>query len=192
MNHLQGLDEYLAAHYEHSVFDQAVASGEPWEFVFHGQPPLTARILENLTYDLKVEIEGRGPEELAKLQIELLYPAGTSAAVRPQLKTDAKVRALGLEPIRHPGKRYFVKNKSLFPLMQERQVVFFILLAGEVLRGVIAGFSRYEIELHLKGGVPVTLMRHSVYDLRNKQGRCFLKSFQQQHRDWEKSPLYAP
>jgi hypothetical protein len=43
----------------------------------------------------------------------------------------------------------------------------------------------------LKGGFPVTILRHSIYDLRNKKGRCFLKSFQEEHRDWEKSHLFV-
>jgi hypothetical protein len=107
------------------------------------------------------------------------------------IKTDEKVRALGLEPIFSPHKRYFVKNKSLFPLMKEREVVFFTLLEGEMIRGLIAGFTRYDITVHLKGGQPVTILRHSVYDLRNKKGRCFLKRFQEEHRDWEKSPLFV-
>ena len=75
--------------------------------------------------------------------------------------------------------------------MKENEVVFFTLLEGDLLRGVIAGFSRYEITINLKGGVPLTILRHSIYDLRNKKGRCFLKSFQEEHRDWEKSKLYV-
>jgi len=43
----------------------------------------------------------------------------------------------------------------------------------------------------LKGEIPVTILRHSIYDLKNKKGRCFLKSFQEEHRDWEKSRLFV-
>ncbi|MBW2103558.1 MAG: hypothetical protein JRH05_13000, partial [Deltaproteobacteria bacterium] len=95
-----------------------------------------------------------------------------------------------LEPILSPKLRNHIKNKSLYPLMMEREVVFFTLLEGEIIRGVISGFTRYEIQVHMKGGVPVTLLRHAVLDLRNKKGRCFLKSFQEDRRDWEKSTLW--
>ena len=64
--------------------------------------------------------------------------------------------------------------------MNERQVLFFTLLEGEIIRGIAADFSRYDITVHLKGGIPVILLRHSVYDLRDKAGRCYLKSAVQQ------------
>jgi sRNA-binding regulator protein Hfq len=121
----------------------------------------------------------------------LLYPAELAERVRPLIKMEDKVRSLGLQAVPAPGKRSHIKNKSLFPLMKEREVVFFVLLEGEKVRGVISDFSRYEITVTLKGGLPVTLLRHSVHDLRNKRGRCFLKSFQETHRDWEKSPLFV-
>ena len=75
--------------------------------------------------------------------------------------------------------------------MKDKEVVFFTLLEGEIIRGLITGFSRYEITMSLKNGNPVTILRHSIYDLRNKKGRCFLKKFQEEHRDWEKSPLFV-
>ena len=104
---------------------------------------------------------------------------------------DKKIKELKLDSILSPRERYHIKNKSLFPLMHEREVVFFTLLEGEMLRGIICDFSRYEITLKLKGGTPVTILRHAIYDLRDKKGRCFLKSFQETRRDWEKSSLYV-
>ncbi len=55
---------------------------------------------------------------------------------------------------------------------------------------MIGSFSRYEIVLNMKGGLPVTILRHGVLDVRNKKGRCFLKSVQEKSRDWRKSELY--
>ncbi|MEJ2724650.1 MAG: hypothetical protein P8175_08390 [Deltaproteobacteria bacterium] len=192
MGYLLGLQEYLDEHYGHSVFDQALDSKQVWEFHVHGCRILKATVLENLKYDVKMHIEGQQKQEvLPKVQVKCLYPADLAEAIRGFIKTEEKVRALGLEPIFSPHKRHFVKNKSLFPLMKEREVVFFTLLEGEVIRGIIADFTRYDISVHLKGGKPVTILRHSIYDLRNKKGRCFLKSFQEEHRDWEKSSLFV-
>jgi len=191
MGHLLGLQEYLDAVYGNSVFDQVLEGSKSWEFHLHGHRIVRAAILENLTYDLKMEIEGQGQEELPKIQVKFLYPMDQSEAVRSLVKTDEKVKALELGPIPSPSERDFVKNKSLFPLMKERQVVSFTLLEGEVLRGLVTGFTRYDITVSLKGGVPVTLLRHSIYDLRNKKGRCFMKSVQEKSRDWEKSDLFV-
>ncbi len=75
--------------------------------------------------------------------------------------------------------------------MKAREVLFFTLMEGEKIKGILGGFSRYEITVNLKGGFPVYLLRHAVYDLRDKKGRCFLKSFQESRRDWEKSDLFV-
>jgi hypothetical protein len=191
MGHLVGLQEYLDEIYNTSIFDQILVSKQPYEYHLHTHRIIRARVMENLTYDLKVNIEGKGDELLPKTHVKLLYPADLAESVRPLIKTDKKVRGLGLEPILSPAMRRHVKNKSLFPLMKEKRVLLFTLLEGETMKGILAGFSRYEITLNLKGGVPVIILRHCIYDLRDKKGRCFLKSFQERHRDWEKSELFV-
>ena len=123
--------------------------------------------------------------------MKIFYPLDISEKLRPLIKTDPKVLKLSLEPIIAPGLRRHIKNKSLFPLMKERKVVIFTLLEGEVIKGLITGFSRYEITCSLKGGLPVSILRHAVYDLRDKKGRSFLKSFQGTRKDWKKSSLYV-
>lgn len=192
MGSLSGLQEYLDQNYGDSVFDVACSSREPWELHLHGHRIIQADIRVNLVYDLK--IRGVDAEEpvLSKTDVKLLYPSKLSEQVKSLLKTDKNVSKLAFEPIIKPSLRHHVKNKSLFPLMKERQVVFFTLLEGEVIKGLITGFSRYEITCSLKGGLPVTILRHAIYDLRNKKGRSFLKSFQEKHKDWKKSDLYEP
>jgi hypothetical protein len=114
MGHLQGLKEYLHEVYNHSVFDQMLTSQQLWEMHLHGQRIVQARVVQNETYDLVVEIEGQGKEELPKLQVKYLYPADSAAAIGKQLKIEKTVQGLGLEPIYAPAQRYIVKNKTLF------------------------------------------------------------------------------
>lgn len=190
MGRLEGLNEYLAQNYEVSVFDTAMASGKPWEMHLHGHRTIRAVVLENRKWDVMIDVDGGAREELQKIQVKYLYPADLSDSIKPLVKMDKKVEALKLEPIFNPRRRYFVKNKSLYPLMKEKEVLLFTLLEGEVLRGIVADFTRYDLTLSMKGGLAATILRHSIYDVRNKRGRCFLKSFQEEHRDWEKSPLY--
>ena len=190
MGYLAGLGEYLDRNYEISVFDTIMASGAPWVFQIHGNRSITAVISENDKWALTIAAEGRAKEELQKIEIKYLYPADTAADIEPLIKTDKKVGALGLEPIFAPGKRYFVKNKTLFPLMKDREVLFLTLLEGEVIRGIVVDFSRYDITVSLKGERLLTILRHGIYDLRDKKGRSFLKSFQEKHRDWEKNALF--
>jgi ribosomal protein S1 len=192
LGNLLGLSEYLDEAYHLSIFGQAFRSKKLWEFHAHNGRIVKAEVIENLKYDVTIKIPGEKDEVLPKNNIKLLYPAEQSDYIRRLLKTDEKVKALGLEPISSPKDRFHVKNKSLFPLIKERDVVFFTLLEGEIIRGIITGFSRYDITVSLKGELPITIMRHSIYDLRNKKGRCFLKSAQEKLRDWEKSDLFVP
>jgi hypothetical protein len=53
--------------------------------------------------------------------------------------------------------------------MKDKQVLFFTLLEGEIIRGIIADFSQYDITINLKGGLPVVILRHSIDDARIKQ-----------------------
>ena len=191
MDYLLGLKEYLDEKYALSVFDYALESKQPWELHMHDHRTVTAQLRDNTRYDIILNIEGRGEEVVPKVQVKFLYRSEFKTSVLPLLGSDKKIKDRAMAPILAPGKRFFVKNKSLFPLMKEKQVLFFTLLEGEIIRGIITDFSRYDITIHLKGGVPITLLRHSLFDLRNKKGRCFMKSFQETRRDWEKSDLYV-
>ena len=191
MGHLQGLNRYLNERYHHSVFDQALESKEPWELHLHNHLIITTRIVKNQKYDLEIEDTGDLGGIVPKINVKFLYPASVRDVVMPLIKTDDRIKDLNLEPILPPGKRYHIKNKSLFPLMHEKKVLFFILLEGEIIKGIVADFSRYDITVKLKDGSPITILRHAVYNLRNKGKRCFLKSFQEQHKDWKKSSLYV-
>lgn len=191
---LTGLDAYLSRHYASSVFDALVLSKAVWEVRAYPGRILRGRVMENRKFEILFlpEPETGAPISLNKIDIGFLYPAEASGEVCSLLKKDPKVEALDLKPIVSSVKRFHIKNKSLFPLMKDRVVLFFTLLEGDVLRGLISEFSRYEITLHLKGGLCVVLLRHAVFDVRDKKGRSYLKSFQNIHRDWEKSSLYVP
>jgi sRNA-binding regulator protein Hfq len=191
MGHLRGLHEYLEEQYARTVFDTTPRSGEPWELQLHKHEVITATIVGNQKYDLEISSPDTSDKILPKVNVKFLYPTVAGEQVRPLVKIDKAIKAMNLEPIASPRDRYHIKNKSLYPLMHERKVVFFTLLEGEIIKGIVAGFSRYEISVNLKGGLPITVLRHAVYDLRDKRGRSFLKGFQETHRDWRRSELYV-
>jgi len=192
MGFLSGFQEYLKEGYGTSVFDQARDSKTPWEFHLHGHRIIRAETHKNLIYDLKIKNADTHESVLSKTDVKFFYPLEISKKVRSLLKTDTQVVKAALEPIIAPALRHHIKNKSLFPLMKERKVASFTLLEGEIIKGLITGFNRYEITCSLKGGLPVSILRHAIYDLRDKKGRSFLKSFQKTRRDWKKSALYVP
>ncbi len=189
--HLAGLSEYLAEHDSRSVFDDALASDALWNFHVHPGRVITARLTGLETFDVTLAPEEAEPESLRKHDIHFLYPAEQAAAVAKLVKPEKAVAALGLEPTVFHGDRQFVKNKTLFPLMEERTVVFVTLRDGAVIRGLIAGFSRYDIRMNMKGGVAVTLLRHSLHHIRDKDGRDYLKAVQEKRQDWKKSSVFV-
>ncbi|KPK95848.1 hypothetical protein AMJ80_03240 [bacterium SM23_31] len=191
MEQLSGLTEYLRKNYNNSVFDKALSSKEFLDIYLHGYRTIRAKILENPTYDLKIKIDDQPEEIIPKINIKFIHLSEISTLVTPLIKVNNKIREHKFPPILSPVNRYHIKNKSLFPLMKERTVVFFTLLEGETIRGIISEFSKYDVTVYLKGGIPLTILRHSVYDLRDKKGRCFLKSFQQKSKDWEKSEQFV-
>ncbi len=191
MKKLDGFNDYYKTHDHLSVFDRMLKEGTLWDFHIHGDQILSARVKQNDRYDVGLAVNEQAPVQINKTTIKFVHPHEISAEIRKRMKqTDKKIKNLKLEPIMNWRDRHFIKNKTLFPLMKDRQVLFFTLLEGEIVRGIIADFSRYDITVHLKGGIPVVLLRHSIYDLRDKVGHCYLKSVQQKARDWEKSDYF--
>jgi len=169
------LKKYLAENYGKSAFDLAGKDPLPWVYHLHGRRIVSARLVQNTTFRVVLAIDGKPEEEIPKIGVKLLYPASHTEAAARLIKSDPKVQALALEPIIRAKDRHHIKNKTLFPLMEEREVLFFTLLEGEVVRGLVSAFSRYELLVSLKGGVQVAVMRHGVLDVRDKKGRCYLK-----------------
>jgi hypothetical protein len=171
-----GLKPYLEANYDNSVFDLAVNDPSPWVLYLHGRQIVQAKLLQNSTYSVSLSSAAQTEQEVNKTHIKLVCPAAHADAVTKLIKTDPKVQKQGFEPIVSPKLRHHIKNKTLFPLMQNREVLFFTLLEGEIIRGLIGAFSRYELTINLKGGRAVTVLRHSILDVRDKSGRCYLKT----------------
>jgi len=190
MTQLQGFSDYKKEHYESSCFTTLEESGEETLFLLHGQKSMTGTITRQTTYDIHVTSNG---EEVVIPKVDVKGHAKASSAevVNKLIKTDKKVSALELGPIHAPAHRNFIKNKTLYPLIKEKQVMLITLLEGEILKGLVENFSRYDIEMRMKGGVELTVLRQAIYDITDKKGRCYLKSFQKQARDWKRSELYA-
>lgn len=188
---LSGLSDYLRENYDRSIFDTAFATQTVYTFHLHTHRAISARVKTVQKYDVIMDSIDNAAETMPKLNIKYGYETALSEAVKQKITVNPAVRKKQLPVILPPAQRHHIKNKSLYPLMMDRTVLFFTLLEGEMIRGIVAGFSKYEITVHIKGGIPVTILRHAVYDVRDKKDRCYLKQFQQQTRDWKKSGYYV-
>lgn len=190
MAFLAGLSDFLAKNYGHSTFEEAARLEALYCLHLHGHTTLQAAIIASETYDITITVPDGSQQELPKIRIKMLYTAELTDRIQSQIILDEPVRSLGLGPITTARQRNFIKNKSLFTLMREQEPLAITLLEGEILRGTIHSFSRYEIVLALQGGEQVVILRHAVHDIHNVQGCSFLKASQQSLREWTKSKLY--
>jgi len=189
MSQLKGFDEYMEAQTGRSMMEeQGVGNTIVWHL--HGARKVVARLAESSTYEVVLQPENGEPIPLHKTQIKFFHATEHADALAERLKVDPEVRARNLEPILQAGARHIVKNKTLYVLMREQRVTACTLLEGELLRGLIGDFTRYELLFYLKSGVPVSVLRHAILDLSDKQGRCQLKAVQDRRKDWKRSELY--
>ena len=68
---------------------------------------------------MTVQIADHAKGELQKIQVIFLHPADLNESIKPLVKKETKLEALGLGATLSSGKRYFVNNNSLFALMAE-------------------------------------------------------------------------
>jgi len=172
---LTGLQDYLKAHQKDSVFDREAGKESSWCLFLHGNQRKRGKIQSDQTYEIDLVMQGGMVEKIHKVNVKMLCVASKEEEVLGRLGTNEVLKGAPEGPHFGPRYRHHIKNKSLFPLMNRKEVLFFSTLEGEVLRGVVTGFSRFEINLSMKGGVSVVLLRHAIFDVRDKKKRSYSK-----------------
>jgi len=173
---LDGIKQYLGEHQMDSVFESESGKEGVWTLFLHDGRQVSGRISQNETYEFHLLAADGSSEKIHKVSVNYLCREEHLQEVLKQSKSKGSPQGGGAEgPHFKPRYRHHIKNKTLFPLMNRKEVLFFTLLRGEVLRGIVQGFSRFEIFLHMKRGVPVVILRHAVLDVRDKKDRSYLK-----------------
>lgn len=148
-----------------SCLDRARESGEPLALAIHGKDKVIGQVLEVAPYSVTVQPEGAEPQEIHKLQLKYAWNPDNWKKIRKGVRTDKDRAREPLAPIERPQDRYTCSDKRLFRYLDEGATVQATLLEGEVLRGTIAWFGRYEFGLQLRTEVEVTVFRHALHDL---------------------------
>ncbi len=181
------LETYWKEHRSDSIFEKQCGSGAAWCFFLHDQKKLTGTIVRNEKFECDVADPQGVEQRIHKVRVKFACPAGVAEELERQLKRNEAVAARKEGPHFLPKYRHPIEDRVLFDFMNSREVLFFTMLEGEVLRGIIRGFSKYEIQLGMKRDVSVVLLRHAVYDLRDKRGRSYRKKRQGQGAGGEKA-----
>lgn len=181
------LERYRKEHEGDSIFEKECGSGAAWCFFLHGQKQLTGTIVRNEKFECDVADSQGVEQRIHKVRVKFACPAGVTEEVERLLERNETVAARKEGPHFLPKYRHPIEDRVLFDFMNSRQVLFFTMLEGEVLRGILRGFSKHEIRLGMKRDVFVVLLRHGVYDVRDKRGRSYRKKSRAQESAGKKA-----
>jgi sRNA-binding regulator protein Hfq len=160
------MDDHRTTHRVRSILDESQASGEPVTLLLHGRRRITGKVLLVDSYMFRVENEeGGAVEDIHKLQVKAAFHPEAYKRVRKTMKFDKALEKEPRPPVPRPQDRYTCSDKRLFRYMDERVEVVATTLEGEVFRGHVEWFSRFEFALGLKGDASVVVFRHALHDL---------------------------
>ena len=155
------LEEHRAQNRDRTCLE----AGTTVSLALHDGRTVKGEIVRVEPYTLQVTTGPDAVEDLHKLQVKFAYDPSHWKKVKKGVKQD-KRRAEGVaEPAERPQDRYSCSDRRLFGYMDHQTDIVASLLGGDVLRGVVTWFSRYEFGLKLRSDVDITVFRHALRDL---------------------------
>lgn len=139
--------------------------GRPVTLGLHGKRVVTGQIQEATAYSLLFRHERADgePEEIHKLQVKYAYAPDDWKRAKKAMKIDKALAAIPREPVVRPQDRYGCSDRRLFTYLDKEQDITVTLLEGEILRGRVTWFSRYEIGLEIRGEAEIGVFRHALH-----------------------------
>jgi sRNA-binding regulator protein Hfq len=157
------LAQHLEQHFSKSCLEEAQRTGQPLTTCLHGQRRIEAVVTAVGPYEVTLQpVDGSDALVIHKLQFKYCYLPGEWKRVRKALRRDKALGEGPREPIARPQDRYTLSDKRLFGYVERKLVLDITLLEGEILRGTVLWFGRYELGLALKGEGQVTIFRHAI------------------------------
>ena len=118
-------------------------------------------INRRLTYTLVVLADGE-THHLEKLNIKYMYKKDEMSHVVQDIEVEAGLKTQNLVSIVHKSERFQVDDRVLARCRKEKIPVRLTLRGGEIITGVIAWFSHYEMKMLLAHGGSVVVFRHGL------------------------------
>jgi sRNA-binding regulator protein Hfq len=187
MGCLQGFRDYTIQHAATSIFDYAVKSGQLWCLHSHPGQLVVAKVIANGTYEVSVVDEAGQTRQVHKVPLKFLYPQAMQARVAKLVTTHAAIQARGLEPRYKTRDRVHLMNKTLYVAILDKTPLTVTTYEGEVLTGVLASYSRFEMVMLLDKGLPVAVLRHAVQLATDPTGRDLTQVAQKESKDYRRS-----
>ncbi|MEQ1501192.1 MAG: hypothetical protein ABMB14_03130, partial [Myxococcota bacterium] len=123
------------------------------------------RVVEVEPYQIVFEPDGGAPEPIHKLKLLYSYPPDAWKAVKKAVRLDKKFVPEGIGPAVRPQDRYSCSDRRLFSYLDRAVELNVALLSGEVIRGTLTWFGRYEFGVKLRTDTEITVFRHALRDV---------------------------
>ncbi len=152
----------LAEHRTENRDRTCLMPGSELALVLHDGRTIRGEVRGLEPYTFRFDFPDGSTEELHKLQVKYGYAPTEWKKVKKGVRQDRKVAKNAETPAVRPQDRYSCSDRRLFGYLDQRVDVVATLLDGDVLRGVITWFSRYEFGMVLRTEAEVTVFRHSL------------------------------
>ena len=157
------MEDHRRLHRNRSILLGSVETGEPVVVALHGGQRAPGVVQSVRRYDFDFLPQGFDePIEIRKLQVKFAYRPADWKALDRALGNDRAREKRPLSPAERPQDRFSLADKRLFQCMDKGQTVAVTLLEGEVIRGKVAWFGRWEFGLRLRGDAEVVIFRHAI------------------------------
>jgi len=156
------LDEHRRVHRDRS----ALVPETPLVLQLNDGRTLKATVQSVEPYQVVLSGEGAEPQTLHKLEILYAYAPDDWKVVKRAIRNDKKAAERPSEaPALRPQDRYSCSDKRLFGYMDRGDEIQVVLVDGEVIRGKLAWFGRYEFGMRLRGEVDLVVFRHALREV---------------------------
>jgi sRNA-binding regulator protein Hfq len=137
----------------------------------HDGRSLKGKVVAVEPYQVVFQPDGAEPETLHKLKLLYTYSPDDWKGVKKGVRIEKKGPANPTEePAVRPQDRYSCSDRRLFGYLDRLVEVSVSLLDGQVLRGHLTWFGRYEFGFKLRSDVEVTVFRHALRDIQQATG----------------------
>lgn len=191
MGYLRGFKETVEKAYKQSAFDLAKNSGQRWRFYMADGGCEVGKVIENKKYEFILEPEANTTKEIKKLSVELMFPDALTGKLETFIRTDESLIEDKHEVSVAIKERHHIKNKTLYPLVMDKERVSITTYSGKIIEGVITTFTHFELLLTLGEKLPVIILRHCVLKADSLKGVNLLKEYQRVEKPWRKSRFWV-
>ncbi len=157
----------LKAHRDEHRDRTVLEPGNHMTFGLHGKRLVTGTVGEVSAYSFSFTPDDGEPEDVHKLQVKLAYDPKDWKRAKKAIRTDRALAKNPREPVPRPQDRYGCSDKRLFSYVDRGDEITVTLLEGELIKGRVRWFSRYEMALEVRGDATLYIFRHALHDVSN-------------------------